>query len=48
MNGWRGAPAEEIIVNYLKGDLVMVVAVGAFGAAYLVGMIAMTVRGLKD
>jgi len=32
----------------LKGEIVMVAAFGAFGAIYLAGMIAMTVRGLKD
>ena len=38
----------RVTLNYLKGDTVMVAAFGAFGALYLAGMIAMTVRGLKD
>ncbi len=32
----------------LKGEFVMLVAFGTFGALYLAGMIAMTVHGLKD
>lgn len=41
---------EKYIPHYLenlKGEIVMLVAFGTFGAIYLAGMIAMTVHGLK-
>ena len=48
MIGWRKVPAQIQNAFNLKGVTVMVAAFGAFGALYLAGMIAMTVRGMKD
>ena len=48
MIGWRMNPALWNCCYLLKGETVMVAAFGAFGAIYLAGMIAMTVRGMKN
>ena len=43
----EGAKRQINSWDFWKGDTVMLVAFGTFGAIYLAGMIAMTVRGLK-
>ena len=43
----KGSKTPLCFVEILKGDIAMFVAFGTFGAIYLAGMIAMTVRGLK-
>lgn len=43
----EGAKRQINSWDFWKGDNVMLVAFGTFGAIYLAGMIAMTVHGLK-